>query len=404
MTRFAGLSLRADDDTPGSGAAFVLRDGPHQSRTVEHGGWTIDVIKGTKTVVARGFSSRTYDRAVEDGFTAANIGLDLMCFTSSERLLIDKYDEEHVTWWPSSKGGELTVAASAKHVSELGMSATAVVADADGTVQLPAPTPQLIWHPSYRYFRVSQTTTDLHDAYRNAFLALESLLDHLTPQRRGEREGDWFARAMSAAEGLVTQAAHLHPSDADPVRAIVNEFYKQWRTAVAHSKSSRVFVLPNDAPDRLDLTNSLGRLTGYYVSLATAVFGAGRAVSSFTQHLFKVIAKGLGEYDVYISDDGAHFDPDDPRPAPSGGSLVPMTPTGGMELSGPFLARRTWASAAAHLTALPVVRRMVGVKDGEAGFVLVLEADLELEDSDTLEARFAFSTISRTDLRKRYAT
>lgn len=250
---------------------------------------------------------------------------------------------------------------------------------------------------------MSQTTTDLHDAYRNAFLALESLLDHLHPQQR-EGEGAWFARAMSAADGMIGLAAQLFPNNPDPVKATVDEFYRQWRTAVAHSKASRTFVLPHDAQDRLDLINSLGRLTRYYIGLAEHVFHTHRATTHFTKYVFERMAKSFADYEVYASDDASPFDTSDSQPAPSGGALVAMTPAGDIELPEPFLARRVWANPAVNLGALTAVRRIVGTKDGKAGFVLVLEADLVLDNDDQLEARFAWSTIGRTDLRSRYAT
>ncbi len=55
--------------------------------------------------------------------------------------------------------------------------------DADGNLVPPVPTPPLAWHESLRYFRLSQTTDDLFDAYRNAYLALESILSSIAPQR-----------------------------------------------------------------------------------------------------------------------------------------------------------------------------------------------------------------------------
>ena len=72
-----------------------------------------------------------------------------------------------------------------------------------GTPVVP-PAPE--WHESARYFRLSQLTDDLLDSFRNIYLALESILDHLAPQRTTsplEREGSWFRRALTEADKIV---------------------------------------------------------------------------------------------------------------------------------------------------------------------------------------------------------
>jgi hypothetical protein len=47
-----------------------------------------------------------------------------------------------------------------------------------------------------RLLPAPQITDDLMEAYRNRWLATESLLDHLEPQRPREREKDWLLRAL----------------------------------------------------------------------------------------------------------------------------------------------------------------------------------------------------------------
>jgi hypothetical protein len=150
-----GINLRPDDGAPGCGAAFVLRNSPYASRTIRYDEWVIDVVKGAKTVIARGRSPRTIERAVEDGLAAANVGLDLMCFQDSERLLIDRYDDEHVSWCPAPAGDGLSVVATAAHVLELGLGATGTVRDPHGELVPTSSPSSASWHPSYRYFRVS---------------------------------------------------------------------------------------------------------------------------------------------------------------------------------------------------------------------------------------------------------
>ena len=57
----------------------------------------------------------------------------------------------------------------------------------------------LEWDESLRYFRLSQATDDLFDAFRNLFLALESILSLKTPQQSEGSESKWLRRAWGAA-------------------------------------------------------------------------------------------------------------------------------------------------------------------------------------------------------------
>jgi hypothetical protein len=108
----------------------------------------------------------------------------------------------------------------------------------------PEPNP-LVWHESFRYFRLSQITDDLFDAYRNAYLALESVLSSIAPQPTNpagkvtEREGDWFKRALIEADKIVPLASVVPSGIADPVQRLFDELYVNMRSAMSHAKSGR---------------------------------------------------------------------------------------------------------------------------------------------------------------------
>jgi hypothetical protein len=59
---------------------------------------------------------------------------------------------------------------------------------------------------------MSEITDDLFDAFRNVYLALESLLNRLQPKTPGEREGPWLRRALT----LVHETAGLETYLAAP--------------------------------------------------------------------------------------------------------------------------------------------------------------------------------------------
>ena len=58
-----------------------------------------------------------------------------------------------------------------------------------------------VWHESSRYYRVSESSTDLYDSFRNLYLAIEALLSDVVPpttKPNGNLEGDseWLERAL----------------------------------------------------------------------------------------------------------------------------------------------------------------------------------------------------------------
>lgn len=409
VTTYAGLSLRNEDGTPSSGAAFELRDIASATRSVTVNGWTTNVVQGSKACVARGPARSSFEDAFADGLFAANIGLDLICFMKSERLIVEKRDEDNLVWWTDANDPTaVRVAVTGIMTTEFSVGDVTLVAhDADGKVIPPIPGPPLSWHPSFRFYRVSQTTTNLHDAYRNAFLAIECLLDHIEPQKAGETEGGWFKRAMNSADQIVSIRATLGGIDPDPVLAAVKEFYVDGRTAVAHSKASRTFVLPENHENREALRQKLSRLGQLYVALAQQVLGMRRSAGFVFPAVFRKLAETIDHYAAFASDDPSPLgDLDaDQAPNPAGGSMVAMRLVDPTVTIGPFAAQSRWEVSGTDLADIECVRRVVGVTDkGGAAYASVLAEPLLVDSNDWLEFRLGMQGGNRSDIRTRFAS
>jgi hypothetical protein len=95
-------------------------------------------------------------------------------------------------------------------------------------------------HAAYRYFRYSQAAQNVFDGYRNMFLALESMLDHIAPKQGGEGETDWLKRALVDAVKLksLNLSAFVQPGGKGPVEDFLCAHYSAVRCAMFHSKSS----------------------------------------------------------------------------------------------------------------------------------------------------------------------
>ena len=145
-------------------------------------------------MVTRGEGGATYEEARDHALAAANKGLDFLCLRGAMPMAIRHPGTEHIVWWSEDSQSVvrlLSIPTLTLHVGKVTVTG--------GTPVAPA-APE--WQESARYFRLSQLSDDLFDSFRNVYLALESILDHLAPQRTApplERAGECFRRALGAA-------------------------------------------------------------------------------------------------------------------------------------------------------------------------------------------------------------
>lgn len=288
--------------------------------------------------------------------------------------------------------------------------ATLKVTDAAGNVVPPAAPPLIAWHESFRYFRLSQTTEDLFDAYRNAYLALESVLSDIAPRphnARGkptESEGAWFKRALAEANQVVPLAPFAPPGSADPVRDLYEELHLETRCPMSHAKSGEKVLLPQNEAERQSVTASLRRLVGLYIRLAESHLAARRRGGMMMAGGFRLMfGRILDGVTVQVSDDESPFDGSNARPNPAGEKLVPLAPAGGFDASMPRVATRLWAAPIGELADLPFVRRVVATEGAQVKLVQVLDGRLDLGTAGRLEVLVGIRGLNVRQPRERYS-
>src|ERR1035438_2591717 len=158
-----------------------------------------------------------------------------------------------------------------------------------------------------RYFRLSQTTQDLFDAYRNLYLAVESLLSKIVPpipsgSGKAEPEGRWLRRALEVIHpSIIDFAAYLLHSSSDPVSDIFDDLYVDTRTKLFHSKPDRNNLLPHAADGREAVLESFQRLGRFYCDMMHEEFGIRRPTSGISDYAFKFA--GAVDRVIKVSDD-----------------------------------------------------------------------------------------------------
>lgn len=162
------------------------------------------------------------------------------------------------------------------------------------------------WHPSFRYFRLSQTTDDLSDAFRNLYLAIESILSTATPQKLKPNgvnaEGDkrWFRRALAELGSRLDLSPFAPIGTEDLVDELVDEIYGSWRTSVFHAKAGRPVLVPLTENSRLSLSVAVQRVGRLYLAIAEEVLGIRYMSSSFGSAMVAAMASVIANNELRI--------------------------------------------------------------------------------------------------------
>lgn len=147
-------------------------------------GWTVEV--GLKHATNRLF---------HDACVFAEQTLDLI---ATEQFRISELHDplrEHAVWFRDG-GKRVLRAVTTGRLAVSVPPAVVIVRDQTGALRPPEKHPPIRWHPSYAYFRRSQATDSLDEAYRNLFLALEALLSEVYPMEHGLGESAWLKAAL----------------------------------------------------------------------------------------------------------------------------------------------------------------------------------------------------------------
>lgn len=296
-----------------------------------------------------------------------------------------------MAWWPTPDG--LAVRAVAIAPFGIRLRGELTVTDASGQLVPPTPQAAISWHPSFRFFRLSQASTDLFDAYRNGYLALESILSSIAAQRTGPpNEGDsaWFRRALTAAGTIILLSACVPPGTSDPVDFLHRDLYRETRSATFHAKTGRTVLLPRDAANRPAVAASLERLGRLYLALAEAHFGVRRPRSSISQIAFLGMSSAvLDNMTTVASDDESPLDAADVVVNPGGGRAIALQEGQAADTTVPFLATRLAWTSTVDLASLGFIRRVVGIgPEGAAKMTSVLEERLVLGSATRFEVLF----------------
>jgi len=324
---------------------------------------------------------------------AANRALDMSLAKGAPPAFLDHHKQPEVLWWHDSGGTTLRVLSTTGLTMK--MSATVVVKDANGEIVTQPPPPEIPWHESMRYYRISEATNDLFDSFRNLYLAIEALLSTISPPiidstGQPEREGDWLKRALREVHAQLDLSSFAPTSRQAAHNAIFNDLYSGLRTAIFHAKRGKRVWLPQEWTDRQTIIEARQRYARLFRRLAEYQLGVRFPGSGLSKHGFAVTGAAIMEnMVVFLSDDQTRH-VDEPKGeygiAPAGGRVLHLPTRPATELLDDWTTGVVGAESGDTITAaIGAIRRFGTLRGGELALVENLTGALDVSGADSVE-------------------
>lgn len=270
--------------TSSAGAMFRLARPAPFTMSQETEGWRIEVEEGAEALVAHGpVGPRDYEGTLMDGIEAANRALDIVAIARAHIMSLEDVDHDNAVWWSDGSTMRTRLLMVLPYTANRRAMGTLCVLTGGGTVATSSQSAALSWNPSFHYFRASQLTDNLNDAYRNMWLAFENALSSRYPRQkvssakgklRPEREIDWLKRGLTSLGTVMNLPSYTSASATGPVvDTLLDDLYTKHRLQLFHAKEQAKKPLPPDPRERAEVAAALDRLTRLYADLVRVQWG-----------------------------------------------------------------------------------------------------------------------------------
>lgn len=184
----------SNDDGLDSGIGLLLNKPPKKRVDLKYNNCQIFASPDTPYIICRFNRANSLEEAYSLGTKQIQEALDVMSMTGRGDLVTRDGDNEFIVWWSLSGKRSIALITTVTFSMSVGP-ISLTVKDANGNVVPPKPVVPK-HHIGFRFYRLSQVSDDLYDAYRNMYLAFESLLSSHFPKTQ-RREIDWLRQSLS---------------------------------------------------------------------------------------------------------------------------------------------------------------------------------------------------------------
>lgn len=308
-----------------SGVAFPLSRMSEIDDTFEFetGTWELEIRKNHRYIVARCTEILHEDQILGRGFDFCQKYLDILSISQKTTLVIQHPGREYILLF--TKDGRITTRILLYDSIGLTLRANPTLVDKDGNIKESPPELQPEWIPSFRYYRISQAGSDLYDAYRNLYLAFESLLQEIVPIKSGQRETDWLMEALNEIQ-LRVPLQEFVPQGKDPIPYIIGVYYEHFRCKTFHAKD-RNYLIPHEWADSEKLSEGYSILMRLWRQIAITYNRFRDRSSGFTYEGFKLFTDSIAHpgFNIQFTDDPSPYDKNDTQVSPLGHTVYSTT-------------------------------------------------------------------------------
>lgn len=318
-----GRSELEDGADYGAEIAYRLRAPCQVSRSDVIDGWMVESVMGKSTIVARSTQAIGRREAIAAGTECIQRHLDLLSYERFKVSELAGIGDSHVLL--HTEGNRRVVEIMATEDIVLGVSGTAVVYDRAGNPKPAPPGPPPVWTPALRFYRLSQASSDLYEAYRNLWLGLEALLSAVSTKRADEGERKWLRRVLADISARIDMRPSL-PDSRDLADYMLTDQYERMRCYLFHAKPEDGMAAPT-LPDPEALALAYAQLIRIWRDIASHLIGVRQGgigvvtYEGFRAFLFTPFSSGLG---VVYSDARDPAGNEDTQINPSGAARVEL--------------------------------------------------------------------------------
>lgn len=240
MAQIGSLYLGGSERTGTSsficGIAFSLNQAPKFDYvfTSVDANWEVEIKANEDHIVARSRKPLNLENLISSGFEQIQICLDIIAVKKLGILLLENPERSYVALF--TKDDRSILRHYALMNISMGISAQVEIRDKDGNIKPQPSAPEPVWTWAFRYYRLSQASNDIFEAYRNLFLSFEALLNKLYPKDNNEREVDWLKRCLTSIAGDISLETCVPEGTEDKVAYIIQQQYKKIRCKLLHAK------------------------------------------------------------------------------------------------------------------------------------------------------------------------
>jgi len=287
-----------------SGIAFPIDNEPGIDYTwnSEDSQWQVEIKKNHSHVVARSREPQQYDALVTSGLEQLQRCLDIVAVKNRGIFVVRRPELEHLAVFQTEQGRVLRHFSVATLAIETNVKIE--VHDKNGhTKPLPL-IPEPTWTWAFRYYRLSQASNDIFEAYRNLFLSLEALLNEICPKQSSEGERKWLKRALSQAASKLKLGHCVPDTVKTPIDYLMKTQYTDVRCRLFHAKHPDA-LLPHAELNPTDVLAAHETLLLLWRDIAGSYFHVPRGGGVFTYQGFKSLMDGTfgRPLSVYFTED-----------------------------------------------------------------------------------------------------